>query len=426
MKNLKKLGCLIGAVTLIVFSQNAQAQKNDPKKPTRGQDVEERMKQRESSDQYRPRGARMGSFQLFPSVNLIEEYNDNIYAASSGEKSDFITKITPELSLESDFKNHSLIIVGGAEVARYASHNDDDHENFNFSADARIDASRALKFNLGGAYALDHEDRGSPDEANGIKPTEFNTQEIKAGLEYKPNRIGVSFDYVLKQADYDDVSTTSGITNNDDRDREKSTFTGRVGYEYLPDTEMFIRSSYNEIAYDAEAATDDNGEDRDSTGYVAVIGTGLNFTGTTTGEVFAGWMSQDYDDATLQTISGYTLGAGLLSELSADTSLRIDVGRTIEETTTAGSSGYIASSLSVSVTTEFLRNLIGRVKGKYSTSDYQGITKEDETFTGNVGVKYLVNRNFSTGLEYEYKSKDVTPNDDWTQNRIRLNIQAQF
>ena len=187
---------------------------------------------------------------------------------------------------------------------------------------------------------------------------------------------------------------------------------------------MFIKSSFNQISYDA--ATDDNGEDRDSEGYVAVVGTGLDFTGTTTGEIFAGYMSQDYDDATLKSISGYTLGAGLLAELSGDTSLRIDIGRTIQETTSAGSPGYISSNVTVRLTREFLRNFIGRVKAKYSTSDYQGITKEDETFTGNIGVKYLLNRNFSTGFEYEYKSKDVTPDNDWTQNKIRLNVQAQF
>src|SRR5689334_7007529 len=69
---------------------------------------EERPGQREQekvlyADPYDPLGVRIGSFRLFPTLELNEVYNDNIYAASNatGKTGSFVQLIKPSVDLRS-------------------------------------------------------------------------------------------------------------------------------------------------------------------------------------------------------------------------------------------------------------------------------------------------------------------------------------
>src|SRR5476651_1725148 len=52
-------------------------------------------------ENYDPKGMPLGSFQLFPALELDEVYNDNIYAVptASGKTGSFIQVIKPSLNL---------------------------------------------------------------------------------------------------------------------------------------------------------------------------------------------------------------------------------------------------------------------------------------------------------------------------------------
>ncbi len=42
-------------------------------------------------------------------------------------------------------------------------------------------------------------------------------------------------------------------------------------------------------------------------------------------------------------------------------------------------------------------------------------------------MRYLFNRNFAMGFEYEYKAKDSNAaGNDWTNNKIRVDVGVQF
>lgn len=51
---------------------------------------------------FEPEGLRIGTFLLFPQLGLEERYNTNIYAQRNDAKDDFISRLQPELRLESD------------------------------------------------------------------------------------------------------------------------------------------------------------------------------------------------------------------------------------------------------------------------------------------------------------------------------------
>ena len=72
---------------------------------------DERSPSARAAENYNPTGVTVGSFRLFPLLELDEVYNDNIYATSYGTPgltSSFIQIVRPSLQLRSDWSNHML------------------------------------------------------------------------------------------------------------------------------------------------------------------------------------------------------------------------------------------------------------------------------------------------------------------------------
>jgi len=137
-----------------------------------GQTVKER-----SRKEVDPDGVHLGSMWLFPSLSVTGEYNSNIFALDdnfASEIDDYILIVQPQFVLKSDWSNHQLEIYGNARIGRYDNNSSEDYDDFDTGFNARLDFSRRTNLTINGRFQSLHEDRGSPDAANGINPTEFN------------------------------------------------------------------------------------------------------------------------------------------------------------------------------------------------------------------------------------------------------------
>ena len=85
--------------------------------PQRGQTVTDRPR-----PLFDPLGVRIEEFFLYPRLELDEGFNDNIFATSSGTKSDFITDVKPRLDLVSIFGQHAFNFSAAADLGFYAAH----------------------------------------------------------------------------------------------------------------------------------------------------------------------------------------------------------------------------------------------------------------------------------------------------------------
>lgn len=383
----------------------------------------ETVKEKTRAD-YEPIGARAGSFLVFPKLEVGETYNDNIFSTDSDERHDFITIISPSVAVNSDFARHALNLKLGADVGRYADYDAEDYEDYNASVDGRIDVLRDATITIGAGYKKLHEDRGDPDAASGINPGEYEVKSFDLGAKFKPNRISLEWDGSLKRSDYDDVKTTTGTTNNDDRDKDEYVTSLRVGYEIVPEFEAFVKGTYNVGSYDD--AVDDFGFDRDSDGFEVVAGTAVDLTGLLTGDVFVGYMKQVYDDANLENISGPSAGISLTWNVTKLTTLKGNVSRTISDTTTANSPGSMTTIAGISAEHELRRNLILDGELKYTLADYESIARHDQTYDVSAGADYLLNRNFFARIEYSFRKKHIDVGTDYSENKFTINLGAQF
>jgi hypothetical protein len=355
-----------------------------------------------------PRGLRAGGFLLFPSLTVRETYDTNIFAARNNEEGDFITGIQPSLVAASQWSNHELNFQAGADQGIYAENSDENYLDWNVGVDGRLDVTRDTNLFAGASWNNGHEERGSPDDVNGEEPTEFDVASLTLGGEHAFNRLSLNLANTYDRYDYDDVGTAGGGTiNNDDRDREIYQSTLRGSYEIQPRFSAFIEGSYNIRDYDA--AQTDAGLNRDSEGFGVSVGSAFDLTGITFGEVSVGYLSQSYEDAALDDVSGVSASANLTSNVTPLTTVSLDVSSSVEETTVSAgnnaAAGSFGRSINLRVDHELLRNVLLNADAGFVNKDYEGVDRMDNTFTLGLGADYLASRYLNLGAGYEFTTR---------------------
>ncbi|HSO42271.1 MAG TPA: outer membrane beta-barrel protein, partial [Rhodospirillales bacterium] len=187
--------------------------------------------------------------------------------------------------------------------------------------------------------------------------------------------------------------------------------------------EAFVRAVPNIRRYDE--TPDALGVDRDSWGYSVAGGLAVDF-GITFGEFYAGYLQQFYDDSDLENVSAPTFGGALTWNATTLTTLSLAVERSFLDTTAAAASGYVSTAGELTIDHELLRNVILTAGGAITNNDYEGIDRTDWFYIGNVGARYLLNRNLylSAGYLYRHRTSDEVNNFD--QNVIRIGLQTQL
>lgn len=379
-----------------------------------------------------PLGVRAGSFLFFPKMEVQEEYTDNIFASRHNKKDDFITSVKPGLSVESDWNNHAVNFSTGGNFGFYADKNSQNFRDWNASADGRLDVTRDIALFGGGGYARLHQERGSPDETGTKEPVKYNFWSGFASYVHTLDSLNFTLTPEFRRYAYSDAQSFVGPSSNEhDRDRNEYSVSFRTGYEFAPAYEGFVRFGGNRRNYDD--TPDDNGFDRDSWGYEAVVGLAFDLSGVTSGDVFAGYQKQRLnDDANLDNLSGPTFGASIDWSATTLTTVGAKVVRNIETTTFSGASGYWATLGEITVDHELLRNLLLNGSFGVVSNDYEGRRRNDWIYTAGVGARYMMNRHLYANFGYRFRSRDSRHEDtaagsrDYIENRVRISLEAQL
>jgi len=214
-----------------------------------------------------------------------------------------------------------------------------------------------------------------------------------------------------------------GHIEENQRDRNVYQVAPRVGYEYLPNTEAFVRLIGSWTRYDKKNTSDD----RSNNAYAIQVGTDLNFTNKTSGEVHVGYQHTEFEQSQFENVNAPSVGGSVLWNVTGLTSILGLVSVTTQETTQTGSSAYIAYRVGAEVQHELLRNLLIGGGLTLGDDDYEGISRTDYLAVANLTARYLINRNFFAGADYflRGRSSDGSP-DDYLQNIFLVRLGAQL
>lgn len=389
--------------------------------PQRGDTVLERFR-----PDYSPLGLGQGGMVLFPSLVVSEQYDDNILASDNGARDDFVTTIEPQLKVRSQWSSHQLDLEAGARVERYVSETNEDAEAYKVGGSARIDITKDTRFDLAANFQADQENRNSPDDAGGIKPTDYTFASSRVGFANRWNRLSLSLEGGGDIFDYDDSTGVGGAQiDGDDRDRKKYRGTVRIGYEIQPEYEVFVRGGYNKIVYDE--GLDSSGFNRDSDGFEVTAGARIDITGVLFGDIFAGYRRQSYDDARLEDFGAPTFGGGLTWNVTRLTTVKASIERDVVETTQVDSPGYFKTAYTASIDHELLRNLIIGGESSLIINEYKGNGRDDEEYKASLYVRYLMHRHLYLSARYSYERRDSNAvGADYDKNVFMLRLETQF
>lgn len=360
----------------------------------------------------------IGSFELFPTLELGETYDSNIFVEPDSETGDAVGTIRPIVNLFSNWGRHALSITTFGDINYYSQHANEDYKNMVLDVNGRYDILAETWLGGHGGYQRLAESRTSPNTANGSEPTTFGYAEAGASFYRGPGKLKLNVDYDFRRFDYDDTPSSAGPIDQDIRDRDEHIMGGKIGYQVSGNLKPYIRGAYNIRNYADNPI-------HDSTGYEAVLGTTADFGGITSVDFFAGWMGQEYDDFPVKkTVSSPKIGGRLDWNVTGMTSIVLEADRTIEETSLEGYNSYYQTGGSVTITHELLRNVLLEGNVAYSNSDFNGTgNREDDLVSAGLGGRYLINRNLYTDLMYSWDQRDSNDNTaDYTRNMVMLRL----
>jgi hypothetical protein len=74
-----------------------------------------------------------------------------------------------------------------------------------------------------------------------------------------------------------------------------------------------------------------------------------------------------------------------------------------------------------------MRNLLLNAYGQYTRNEFEGISRNDNTYRVGGGVRYLLNRRFSLDGVYTYVTRDSNVDDvGYDRNQVMISLNAHL
>ncbi|MEJ2059475.1 MAG: TolC family outer membrane protein [Gammaproteobacteria bacterium] len=383
----------------------------------------------ERGREFRASQYRVGSFVLHPELAMTEMYDDNIYATPDNTTSDTATLIRANVDLKSDWSRHMLNFGAGGIATRYGTYDSENTGDYWGEANGRFDFTNSFNVFGGVTRSHLHEDRTSPDYTYlvniPVSPIVYDQTRSNLGANWKFGNASLRVAGSLTELDFKSVATTTGgVINNDDRDRDVAGYGARLtlntGGRYQP----FVQGTYDQRHY--VNRPDDYGYDRNSSGYRAVAGMNVR-QGALHGSLYLGGLSQKFDDSRFKDVNDLDYGMRMSWKPRGGSAFTLAVRRSLEETILPGSSSYLYTRISGSADIRVAPAWTLKVDGSNGLGEYQDIVRTDKVNSFGLGVNYAFDRHMSLegGVQHIQRTSDE-PLDNYQINRVLARISAKL
>ncbi len=390
-------------------------------------------------------------FESTPGLSVREVYDDNIYLDSTEEKSDYITGVSPSLSLRFLSQKSTLDFRYAPTFVWYGRYSENDTIRHSGTLKFARGLTQHLRFDLSDTYLKSEEPIEESETIQGVRRTRNTYQRNRgeAGFQYllgPENAIifgyrhsllmnkdpsvddgtiqnpfgGITHWFSIRNGLELDYDFTSAIFTRDNGSRPEDDYAGHgTGLRYIhrfsPHTRGFI--SYHFTDRDFDGSTEDYRIHEGS------IGLDKFFSSHSSVSVEGGSFTQDKKRSSNQ--SGYKYNISLVRRFARGS---LDLG---------GQGGWNESYLEAenrgfsrywSAKANFLYQILASLNSYGGTSyrhDRDDTGRVWETVNENCGLKWICLSWLSFSLEYSYsKRDDDVDTEDYTVNRVMLVLTA--
>jgi hypothetical protein len=378
---------------------------------------------------YEPKGINAGGFMLRPSLEVVAEQTDNVFATQRNERDDLILSLRPRIDVESNWTRHAFRGSIGADTNSHQDFDSEDRTNFDVGGDLRLEIQRDSEIRLRGRFDRITDPRTALDSRNiGAEPVQYDRTSAGVSVGHTFNRLRVIGSVDFNQLEYENLRDTTGaVLNQQQRNRDEFAYGVRAEYALSPDTRLVGEAELNKRDYDLQPPR--VLETRDSEGQEYRVGVSSDFAQVWRGEVTVGYFEQKYDSARIGDVNGLALRGRLQWFPTQLTTVSFTGDRGSQETDIGQVGAAIATSFGAGVDHELRRNII--VSGAVRTErlDFQGVDREDEGFSVRLGGEYLLNRNVGVFGGYRYTDVESTGalrDRDFKENRFTVGLRLKL
>ena len=347
------------------------------------------------ADPFAPVGLRLGSFNLFPSIQQEFGWTSNGDSTDGGNPSAF-SQTTARARFESDWSVHELRGDISLDYQKFFDDESDDLPSGNANLDLRIDITRATIARLGLNYLLATE---TPTSQNLDLPVGFvltdrpiiNDLQTFAEIEHNAGRLSTSLRASITRTTFGDIETvSSGSVSQDDRNNYLLLAPARAAYQYSPALSPFFQISAGGRIHDDEVDRNDNR--RDSRIFEAQAGVSFDLGEKLNGSLGLGYRAEIFDDPTLDTLQSPLLSATINWSPERFTTISANLASTLAGTIVADENGSVVHSATVTATRDIRPNLSVNARVFASFTDVDMGDREDIFLQSEVGAEWRLNR----------------------------------
>lgn len=354
-------------------------------------------------------GTSLGAFTLYPQVDLLVGYDDNVFATPSPTTGSPFTVIRPQLELRSEWLNHYLRFLAGGGFGFYSAAPTQNFQNYNVRLDGRLDIRN--DFYLTGLVAFQRatEALGTPNVTFAQAPTIADSLVAEASLYQRFNRFFYQLTTAATKYWYYEFSNIASLgLPAGSRNRTEYEERVRLGYEISEGISVWVQPGLYQRRYDSP--TNAAGQQRDSTGWYVNLGSTAVLSSKTQLEGFLGYQALTYTADGMST-SAMTFGLRGVWNGYEPLTLRPALMRSINESALINYQNYISTTVGVDFTYQLNGpwQAVGGVA--YNIAQYTpafGVAnvnpRTDYFFKGSIGLLYSIRPQVQIGPLYEYAS----------------------
>jgi hypothetical protein len=376
-------------------------------------------------DPYAPLGLRLGTFTVLPSLEQGLAWTSNA-SSSPGGASAVLSETTLRLDAISDWSRHSAAFSAYGIFRKSLSGEEIKDPEAGLDADLVLELGDSLRGTASAGYNLRPESAASPVD---LPPTTSRplrqTLTASLGLEKTAGKLLFGLTGNIERQRYGDAELAGGgELSQRERDFLLSTAMLRLGYEISPALTPFMEAELGRRAYDL--AVDSNGYDRSALRTGARAGLAFDLGEKLFGEVSAGWLHEDLDDARLSSISAASVEADLYWSPERGTLVGLQAATSVEGATAPDESGSVLYTSRLSVERRMRANLTGNAALGADFRGYAGSGSYDLTLSAQAGLTYWFNRYAGlTGRARHETVKSDEPGREAETNSIFLGLRLQ-
>jgi hypothetical protein len=373
---------------------------------------------------YDPVGIKVGSFVLFPELDIGTSYYSNVFHAPSA-RSDVAFDAVPSARIVSNWSRHALEFSAKGILSFYNDYTTEDDRDYQLEGRGRLDITSRANIQALISRQQSFEDRSALDASSVGTRARIVEDQAEAAYNQKFNRLSLQFRGSISDYSYGSTEDAGVVTGNRDRDYTQYEAAARATWELKPELSPFFEVAVNHRDY-AQAAQSD-GINRTSDGQRYRFGISFGNSGEIVrGEISLGYGVQTPGDRRLHPVDGLIIDANATWRVTPLTSILFNAMSDVSETTTTDVGGAFYRSAGIEIRHQLRSYLVVSAAFNYANQDSQDGVISDNEFREILGVEYYADRNTVLYGRYEHVNFDGIgiPN-DYVGDEIHVGVKLR-